>query len=139
MDKFKNLKLEDDVVTGKYNYYDGEVDVEFDLEEDDTEMDDFSELISDANNWIENLTQENLNELKTKIAKELTDSAYSDSDYKPTEKDYKDLENELTLTDVRFFPDQVISLVFKAKKEYPDMDIYCQIDNEFQVEDLFVE
>ncbi|WP_449399265.1 hypothetical protein [Chryseobacterium wanjuense] len=73
------------------------------------------------------------------MAKELTDSAYTDSDYKPTEKDYKDLEEELTLTDVRFFPDDVISLVFKAKKEYPDMDIYCQIDHEFQVEDLFVE
>ncbi|WP_449399266.1 hypothetical protein [Chryseobacterium wanjuense] len=57
MDKFKNLKLEDDVVTGKYNFYDREVNVEFDLEEDGTEMDDFSELISDADGWIENLTQ----------------------------------------------------------------------------------
>ncbi len=139
MDKFKNLKLEDDVVTGKYDFYDREVNVEFDLEEDEAEMEDFSELISDADGWIENFSQEKLSQLKTEIAKELTDSAYTDSDYKPTEEDYKNLQEELTLTDIRFFPDEVISLVFKAKKEYPDMDIYCQIDKEFQVEDLFVE
>ncbi|WP_415326073.1 hypothetical protein [Chryseobacterium sp. MMS23-Vi53] len=139
MDKFKNLKLEDEIVTGKYNFQNKDLNIEFDLEEDDVEMDDFSELISDSEEWIEKFSTEKLNEIKTELSKELTDSAYSDSDYKVTEEDYKNLENELNITEIRFFPDDVISLIFEAKKEYPDMDIYCQINKEFEIEDVMVE
>ncbi len=139
MDKFKNLKLEDEIVTGKYSFQNKNLSVEFDLEEDDVEMDDFSELISDSEKWIERFSTEKLNEIKVELSKELTDSAYSDSDYEVTEEDYKNLENELNLTEIRFFPDDVISLIFEAKKEYPDMDIYCQITKEFEIEDVMVE
>lgn len=75
MDTFKNLKLEDEIVTGIYNFQGENIAVEFDLEEDDLTMEDFSELIKDAENWIKSFSAENLNTLKAEIAKELTDSA----------------------------------------------------------------
>lgn len=139
MSKFKNLNLKDEVIKGKYNFHGEDINVEIDLEEENVQIDDFSELISSSENWIEGFSTEILEKLINELSKELTDSAYGDSDYKPTDKDYKDLEKELTLTEIRFFPDEVISLVFEAKKEYPDMDIYCQINKEFRIEDIIVE
>lgn len=139
MDTFKNLKLEDEIVAGIYNFQGENIAVEFDLEEDDLTMEDFSELIKDAENWIKSFSAENLNTLKAEIAKELTDSAYAGSSHKISEEDYKNLEAELMLKQIRFFPEEVISLILKAEKEYPDMDIYCQINKEFEIEDLMVE
>lgn len=139
MSTFKNLKLEDEVVTGTYDFQGEDIAVEFDLEEDDLTMDDFSELIQDAENWIESFSNKNLSTLKEEIARELTDSAYAGSAHKVSEEDYKNLEAELTLKEIRFFPEEVISLILEAKKEYPDMDIYCQINREFEIEDLMVE
>ncbi|NML59202.1 hypothetical protein [Chryseobacterium cheonjiense] len=139
MSTFKNLKLEDEIVTGIYDFQGKDIAVEFDLEEDDLTMEDFSELIKDSENWIESFSNENLNTLKSEIAKELTDSAYAGLSHKVSEEDYKNLEAELMLKEIHFFPEEVISLILEAKKEYPDMDIYCQINKQFEIEDLMVE
>lgn len=139
MGKFENLKIEDDILKGIYNSsVTGNITVEFDLEEDDPAMDDFSELISASETWIKKLTQNKLDDLKRKMAIELTDSAYIDSDYKPNQQDYDGLAEELTLISMRFFQDSGFSLVFQAKKEYPDMLIWCQIDEDMEIDDLIV-
>ncbi|WP_449399263.1 hypothetical protein [Chryseobacterium wanjuense] len=96
-------------------------------------------MISDSGKWIREFSSEALAELKGKIAKDLIDAAHTDSGYQPVEKDYKNLEKHLKLTEIRFLPDTVISLVFMAKKEYPDKEIYCQISEKFEIEDLFVD
>lgn len=139
MGRFENLKIDDDILKGIYNSpVTGNIAVEFDLEEDDPVMEDFSGLISTSEVWIEKLTQDKLDELKRKMGIELTDSAYMGSDYKPNQQDYDGLTEELTLISMRFFQDSSFSLVFQAKKEYPDMLIWCQIDEDLEIEDLIV-
>lgn len=139
MGRFENLKIEDDILKGTCNSpVTGNIAVEFDLEEDDPAMEDFSGLISASETWIGKLTQDKLDELKQKMGIELTDSAYMGSDYKPNQQDYDGLTEELTLISVRFFQDSSFSLVFQAKKEYPDMLIWCQIDEDLEIEDLIV-
>lgn len=139
MSQFENLKIEDDILKGIYDSsVTGNITVEFDLEEDDPVMDDFSELISASETWIKKLTQNKLDDLKRKMAIELTDSAYMDSDYKPNQQDYDGLAKELTLISMRFFQDPCYSLVFQAKKEYPDMLIWCQVDEDLEIDDLIV-
>jgi hypothetical protein len=136
---FKDLKLIYNVVIGKYDFLENGVNVEFDIEDSYTQIEDFTEMISDSEKWIRKFSNETLGELKSKISKDLIDSAYTDSNYQPVEKDYKNLEKQMKLTEIRFLPDTVISLVFKAKKEYPDKEIYCQISEKFEIEDLFVD
>lgn len=139
MNKFENLKIEDEVLKGTCNSpITGNIEVEFDLEEDGAAMEDFSELISASETWIGKLTKEKLDELKRKMSLELTDSAYTGSGYKPGQQDYDGLAAELTLVSIRFFQD-AYSLVFQAKKEYPDMLIWCQVDEDMEMEDLMVD
>lgn len=139
MGRFENLKIEDDILKGTYNsLVTGNITVEFDLEEDDPVMEDFSGLISASETWMEKLTQDKLDDLKRKMSIELTDSAYMGSDYKPNQQDYDGLTGELTLISMRFFQDSSFSLVFQAKKEYPDMLIWCQVDEDLEIEDLIV-
>lgn len=139
MGRFENLKIEDDILKGTYNSpVTGNITVEFDLEEDDPVMEDVSELIAASETWMEKLTQDKLDDLKGKMSIELTDSAYMGSDYKPYQQDYDGLAKELTLISIRFFQDSSFSLVFQAKKEYPDMLIWCQIDEDLEIEDLIV-
>lgn len=137
MNKFENLAIEDDILKGTYDSpVTGKITVEFDLEEEDPVMKNFSGLISASQSWIGELTQEKLNELKRKMSLELTDSAYAGSGYKPGQQDYDGLAAELTLVSILFFQDAAFSLVFQAKKEYPDMLIWCQIDEDLEIEDL---
>jgi len=140
MNKFKNLAIEEDILKGTYDSpVTGRITVEFDLEEEDNVMENFSGLISASETWIGKLTQEKLDDLKRKMSLELTDSAYAGSDYKPGQQDYDGLAAELTLLSIQFFQDAAFSLVFQAKKEYPDMLIWCQIDEDLEIEDLVVD
>lgn len=140
MNKFENLAIEDDILKGTYDSpVTGRITVELDLEEEDTVMENFSGLISASETWIGRLTQEKLDELKRKMSLELTDSAYAGSSYKPGQQDYDGLAAELTLLSIHFFQDDAFSLVFQAKKEYPDMLIWCQIDEDLEIEDLVVD
>ena len=139
MPDFENLHLEEELLRGNYSSgVTGNITVQFDLEEEEPELDDFNALVEEANAWIQTITKEALDELKRQIAIELTDSAYGGSDHKPTAGDYNGLAKELTLKEIRFYPDEMYSLVLDAKKEYPDMQIYCQISTDFDIEDLIV-
>jgi hypothetical protein len=139
MPDFENLHLEGEFLKGNYSStITGNITVQFDLEEEAPGLDDFNALIEESNEWIQTLTKEALEELKRQIAIELTDSAYGGSDYKPTAGDYNNLAKELTLKEIRFYPDEMYSLLMEAKKEYPDMQIYCQISTDFDIEDLIV-
>lgn len=113
---------------------------EFDLEEhDDPGQPDFAGLISSAAAWAGGLSASTIAALKKEIARELTDAAYGGSDYQPSESDYTDLETSLLIVRLCFYPDDGVVMVFQAKKEYPDMEIYCQLDGSYQMEDISVE
>lgn len=139
MPDFKNLQLEEELLRGNYtSAITGDITVQFDLEEEAPGLDDFKALVEEANAWIKTVTKEALEELKRQMAIELTESAYGGSDYQPTAEDYNNLAKELTLKEIRFYPDEMYSLVLEAKKEYPDSLIYCQISTDFDIEDLIV-
>jgi hypothetical protein len=140
MERFTDLKLLEDRLKANFCLPDiGKIAVEFDLEEEDSKLEDFNALISIAQIWIKGLTKEILDGLMIAIANELTDAAYTGSDYKPSSSDYINLQRDLNITMVRFYPDSVFSLIFEAEKEYPDMEIYCLLDESFSIEDLTVD
>jgi hypothetical protein len=141
MKVFEDIKLKDGCMVGYLALPDSvKVAVEFDLEEEDApEKSDFMELISDATAWAGGLSAERIAALKNEIAIELTDSAFQQSDYRPTERDYSDLQNELAVVRLYFFPEDVVVMVCEAKQEYPDMEINCQLDRSYRLEDISVE
>ncbi|WP_127127820.1 hypothetical protein [Pseudoflavitalea rhizosphaerae] len=139
MPDFENLHLEEELLIGNYSSgITGNITVQFDLEEEAPALEDFNALVEEARAWTQTLTKEVLEDLTRQMAIELTDSAYAGSDYEPGADDYKGLQEELTLKEIRFYPDEMYSLVLEAKKEYPDMLIYCQISTDFDIEDLIV-
>ena len=140
MKVFEDIKLKDGCMVGYLMLPDSvKVAVEFDLDEEDTpEASDFTELISDATAWASGLSAERLTALKKEIATELTDAAYQQSDYRPTAQDYAGLQNELVITGLFFYPDDAVIMVCEAKQEYPDMEINCQLDGSYRLEDISV-
>ncbi len=111
----------------------------FDIEKINAKIEDFSELLDDAARSLNELTEKTLDNLKTNIAVELTDAAYSEYINNTKAKDYLDLKAQLKLRNIIFYFDNVISMIFEAKEEFPDMLIYCQVDQSFYIEDLAVQ
>ncbi|QXU41130.1 hypothetical protein [Pedobacter sp. D749] len=111
----------------------------FDAEKSNAKIEDFSELLDEAGRLVNQLTEMTLDNLKMNIAVELTDAAYSESVNNTRAKDYSDLKAQLKLKNIIFYLDNVISMIFEAKEEYPDMFIYCQVDQGFDIEDLAVQ
>lgn len=139
MPEFENLHLEEELLIGNYfSGITGNITVQFDLDGEAPALEDFNALVKEARAWTQTLTMEVLEDLKRQMAIELTDSAYAGSDYEPGADDYNGLQEELALKEIRFYPDEMYSLVLEAKKEYPDMLIYCQISTDFDIEDLIV-
>jgi len=141
MKVFEDIKLKDGCMVG-YLTLPGSVKVvaEFDLDEEDApEESDFRELISDATAWASGLSADRLTALKNEIATELTDAAFQQSDYRPTAGDYSDLQHSLVVVGLYFYPEDVVVMVCEAKQEYPDMQINCQLDESYRLEDISVE
>ena len=141
MKVFEDIKFKDGCMVGHLTLPDSvKVEAEFDLDEEGTsEQLDFRELISNATYWASCLSAERLAALKNEIATELTDAAFQQSDYRPTVSDYSDLQNSLVIIGLSFYPDDVVIMVCEAKQEYPDMEINCQIDASYRLEDISVE
>ncbi|ACU60413.1 hypothetical protein [Chitinophaga pinensis] len=138
---FNDLKLKDGCMVGYLTLPDSvKVIAELDLEEEDTsDQSDFTELILSAGDWANGLSATTIARLKKDIARELTDAAYGESDYQPSKEDYASLESSLDIVHLCFYPDNVVVMIFEAKKQYPDMKIYCQLDDSYQLEDISVE
>lgn len=141
MDVFKDLELKDGCMVGYLDLPDSiKVIAELDLEEEDSpDQSDFAALITSAAVWVSRLSSGTIAVLKKEIARELTDAAYGGTDYQPSESDYADLETSLRIVRLRFYPDDVVLMILEAKKEYPDMEIFCQLDDSYQLEDISVE
>jgi len=133
------LEIVDGTLIGNYALSaDEHVPVILDIDAINPAIDDFADLLGDATSSLDALTQETLDRLKTSISVELTDAAYPESDAGTKAKDYADLKAELTLKEIVFYLDDVISMIFEARNEYPNMAIYCQVDRRFAIEDLAV-
>lgn len=136
-DNLSGLEIVDGKLIGKYALSaNAHVPVILDIEASNPDIADFSDLLGDAAGSLNALTAETLDHLKTSISVELTDAAYPESQADMKAKAYADLQAELTLKEIAFYLDDVISMIFEAKNEYPDMLIHCQVDPQFAIEDL---
>lgn len=97
----------------------------------------YAELIENANTFLENMSKDSYDAILHEMAIELTESAYSQGGYRPSEADVSNLEKELVLIALNFDADSIL-LVFGASQNYPDMHIYCQVDQEGNIEDISV-
>lgn len=139
MDRFKDFDHLEDSVKGMVTIPEiGDITVEFDLE-DHNGTDDVTELMEQAESWLESFNIKILQDLRTAIATELTDAAYAGSAYQPVSSDYTGLEQSLQLKTICFYIDAETSLIFESETEYPDMDIYCLVEEDFSIADVFLD
>ena len=83
-------------------------------------------------------TADDLARIDGEVVRELTDSAYEGTGHEVTAGDYDLLARELELQGVIVSPDATIVLVYEAPTQYPDMVIYCQLDEQLAIDDLSV-
>ena len=139
MDIFNDLSIVEHRLLGKYDFLaQGQLDVEFDLEMENPQIQDFRSLLNSAAEFLKGFTESKFIQLKSDICKQLTDAAYAESAAVCMQDEVQSLERQLTIYTICFFMEDVISLIFKAEQDYPDLHIYCQINAQFEIEDLML-
>lgn len=130
-----------------------EFDEEFDHDEDDDEQGDEDEdpieredlpdldtMQETVKHALARLTEEILDGREGEVVEALTEAAYEDDD---DEVDMVEalqaLKDDIALDGVVVFGDGGITLLFIAPEEYPDLIIYCLLDEDLEIDDLMVE
>ncbi|MDT0156974.1 hypothetical protein Q9R19_04960 [Microbacterium sp. ARD32] len=85
------------------------------------------------------LTKEVLDEREREVAKELAEAAYEDDEDVDLAEELDSLKEDIALDGVVVFSDGGITLLYVAPEEYPDMVIYCLLDEDLEIDDLMVE
>ncbi|MFJ4045013.1 hypothetical protein ACIPV2_04615 [Microbacterium sp. NPDC089987] len=105
--------------------------------EDLPDLDAMQETVTHA---LARLTEEILEARELEVVEELTEAAYEDDD---DEVDMAEalsaLKEDIALDGVIVFGDGGITLLFIAPEEYPDLIIYCLLDEDLEIDDLMVE
>ena len=83
-------------------------------------------------------TADDLARIDGEVVRELTDSAYEGTGHEVTADDYDLLARELELQGVIVSADATLVLVYEAQSQYPDMVVYCQLDEQLAIDDLSV-
>lgn len=138
MNKLVKSTIENHVLTGKLIDIESSqliAKVKFDNQ---NQSSDYSEIIEKYQKAIQSLSKKNLLNLANQISIELTESAYSQLDSQPNDEDYKNLKDDLILKYIFFYKEDGIVAVFHSDTEYPNMNIYCQIDDNANLIDISV-
>ena len=109
------------------------------VDEDDNLTTDEARLRELADDALDGLSGEKLESIEEDVVRELTESAFEQSERDVEEEDYRKLAGDMELTGVTVFTDGVVTLEYAAENNYPDLVIYVQLDPDFAVEDLLVE
>lgn len=116
---------------------DDDEDVEDIEPEDLPDMDTMQQTVQHA---LARLTQDILEEREREVAEELTDAAYEDDDEDvDIAEALQSLKEDIALDGVVVFGDGGITLLYVAPEEYPDLIIYCLLDEDLEIDDLMVE
>jgi len=116
---------------------DGEDEEEPDLEPEDLpDMDTMQETVRHS---LARLTEEVLDARERQVAEELTDAAFEDDDDVALEDELAALREDISLDGVVVFGDGGMTLLYVAPSEYPDLTIYCLLDEDLEIDDLMVE
>lgn len=114
---------------------DGE-DIDDVAREDLPDMDAMEQTVRHA---LARLTQEALDQREQEVAEELTDAAYEGDDDVDLEDELRALKSDIALDGVIVFGDGGITLLYIAPEQYPDLIIYCLLDEDLEIDDLMVE
>lgn len=107
--------------------------------EDLPDLDAMQETVQHA---LARLTQEILDQREQEVAEELIDAAYQDAaddDEVDRAEALAALNDDLSLDGVVVFGDGGMTLLYVAPGEYPDLLIYCLLDEDLEIDDLMVE
>lgn len=105
--------------------------------EDLPDLDAMQETVKHA---LARLTEEILEAREREVAEELTEAAYEDDDDEvDVVEALQALKDDIALDGVVVFGDGGITLLFIAPEEYPDLIIYCLLDEDLEIDDLMVE
>ncbi|MGX1791555.1 hypothetical protein ACWIDW_01200 [Microbacterium sp. NPDC055312] len=125
----------------EFDYDDDEEDDDEDEEpverEDLPDLDTMQETVKHA---LARLTEEILEAREREVVEELTEAAYEDEDDDVGMVEaLQALKDDIALDGVVVFGDGGITLLFIAPEEYPDLIIYCLLDEDLEIDDLMVE
>lgn len=129
-----------------------EFDEEFERDDDDDEDDDDVVQLLDREDLpdldamqetvqhaLARLTEEVLDAREREVVEELSEAAYEDDDEEDLAQAREVLKEDIVLDGVVVFGDGGITLLYMAPEEYPDLIIYCLLDEDLEIEDVMVE
>ncbi|WP_309129338.1 hypothetical protein [Microbacterium sp.] len=130
-------------VTVEYEF-DEDFERDDDLDDDDVDLDpedlpDMDAMQETVRHSLARLTQEVLDARESEVAEELTDAAFEGDDDVDLDAEQKTLREDLALDGVVVFGDGGMTLLYVAPEEYPDLTIYCLLDEDLEIDDLMVE
>ena len=109
-----------------------EIAVLFALDEDGAPLD-AAEMQGIAETALDRLTEADLDRIDAEVAVELAAAAAEDTG---AEVDEASVAAELELQGVIVTPEGVLVLVYEAPTLYPEMVVYCQLDDELEIVEL---
>lgn len=119
-------------------FYESYVKLKFDEEVAASKTSIIESLLNKVSQFIISLNNiDDYKKILNELALEITDASYSQSDYNPNTQDYVDLVSDFRLKQITFYIEE-IALLFEAKNNFPDMIIFCQIDEYLDIQDVNV-
>ena len=118
-------------------FYESYVKLKFDEEVATSKTSMIESLLNKVSQFIVSLNTYNYKKILNELALEITDASYSQSDYNPNTQDYVDLISDFRLKQITFYIEEIV-LLFEAKDNFPDMNIFCQIDENLEIQDVSV-
>ena len=109
-----------------------------DIEREDDDWDDaVADLLEQSKELIDDLRPDVLSAIIDETAEEITEAAYEQSDHEPDQSDYDRITKNCRLVEIGFFPGGAM-LIFDAPDAFKGEQIYVQIDEELEIEDIAV-
>ncbi|WP_181044079.1 hypothetical protein [Apibacter adventoris] len=139
MDFINNFQIKNNQLIGVMaipNLYDS-VEFSFNIEKKAADISDFKELINKSKDFIIQLDKNKISKITTFVSEEITDAAYEGIDYEYSKQDIYKLKNDLKIKRINFYNEDMI-IFFESNKIFTEMKISCQMDYEFNIEDITV-
>ena len=126
-----------------FEYSDDDEDDDEDDDDEPVEREDLPDLDTmqeTVKHSLARLTEEILEAREREVVEELTEAAYEDdADEVDMAEALSALKDDIALDGVVVFGDGGLTLLYIAPEEYPDLIIYCLLDDDLEIDDLMVE
>ncbi|BDZ38536.1 hypothetical protein [Microbacterium suwonense] len=117
-------------------------DDEEDDDDDDVELEDLPDLDAmqeTVRHALARLSEEVLDAREREVAHRLVETAGEDDEALDPVEALRALEEDIVLDGVVVFGDGGLTLLYLAPEEYPDLIVYCLLDEDLEIDDLMVE